>query len=267
MLKLAIFSTMHSFILDTLFPVRCISCRKYGDWLCEKCLKNIKLISEHSCPRCEKVSTNSGTTCLDCRDNFSLDGLVSAASYHDDTVSEAVHFFKYRFVEDLATPLAELMARSYVDSNNPLPDMIVPVPFHPRRLRWRGFNQAELLARELSEKLAPGINIGVDNNLLLRKKYTRPQMKIKKYRDRIANMRNTFSSTDDVSLVNKHILLVDDIATTGTTLLECAKILKKLHARKVTALIIARQELKKDKLGFKLNTAKNRHTLAFFGEK
>ena len=265
MLKPAIFSAMHSFILDTLFPIRCISCRKYGEWLCEKCLKNIKLISEHSCPRCEKVSTNSGTTCLDCRDNFSLDGLVSAASYHDDTVSGAVHFFKYRFVEDLAAPLAELMARSYVDSNNSLPDMIVPVPLHPRRLRWRGFNQAELLSKELSARLAPGINIPVENNLLSRKKYTRPQMKIKKYRDRIANMRNTFSSANDVSLVNKHILLVDDIATTGTTLLECAKILKKLHARKVTALIIARQELKKDKSGFKLNSAKNRHTLAFLG--
>ncbi len=234
------------FLLELLFPIRCISCGKYKQWICDDCLKNIELNNEHPCPRCEKNSTVSGITCPNCHKNFPLDGMISAVSYKNSLVSEAVHLLKYRFIKDLTINLSELMTKAYINSNNPLPDIIIPVPLHKRRLRWRGFNQAELLAEYLSNNLAPGISIATDNSIILRKKYSKPQAKIKNYQDRIANMQDVFGSSSNISLDNKHALLVDDIATTGTTIIECAKVLKKLHARKVTALVISRQELGSD---------------------
>ncbi|MFA5994800.1 MAG: phosphoribosyltransferase family protein, partial [Parcubacteria group bacterium] len=127
---------------------------------------------------------------------------------------------------------------------------LVPVPLHPRRLRWRGFNQSALLAEYVGKNLTTGFEIPNHPNLLQRKRYTPPQMKIKKYAQRIANLQQAFSlrktaATDmPNSLQGKTILLVDDVATTGTTLFECAKVLKAGGAKKVFAVVIARQEIK-----------------------
>jgi competence protein ComFC len=180
---------------------------------------------------------------------------VVSAEYQENGLDRLIHFYKYCFVENLHQPLGEIIIRSIFRHSLPLPNAIIPVPLHKRRLRWRGFNQSELLADYISLNLTPGLEIPVLKDSLIRKKYTAPQMEIKKYTERRKNMQNAFtinplkSPADSVEqfsrIKNKIVLLVDDVATTGATLNECARILKQFGAKKVFAVVLARQKIKR----------------------
>lgn len=235
------------FALNTLFPIRCLACQKPDVWLCKDCLQKIPLILEQKCPICENKITPQGQICFDCRKKLRIDGLLAAASYSQEVLAQAVHLYKYRFIEDLKNPLGKIMAKALHQFEIPLPDIIIPIPLHPRRLRWRGFNQSELLARYISCHITPGLLIPVENNILVRKKYTTPQMEIKNYFHRRKNLENAFavSRAERGKLKNKRVWLVDDVATTGSTLFESARVLKKSGAGEVWGIVIARQELKK----------------------
>jgi len=186
--------------------------------------------------------------CPDCKKarKFSLDAIVTAVSYENQTVKKLIYNLKYRFISDSSGPLSELMLKALLRNDLPIPELIVPVPLHPRRLRWRGFNQSRLLAENISKNLAPLLEIEV-MDVLKRDKNNKAQMKIKNYRERLRNIQNIFSFNARFSkdiLKNKEILLIDDIATTGATLRECAKILKANGAKKVYGAVIARQTIK-----------------------
>ena len=253
-----------TFILDTLFPIHCLFCQKYGNWICTECFSRIEILSEQVCPYCEKNIALSGKVCDSCKnkilkknDFLPLDGLIVSAKYRP--LSKIIHLYKYNFVRDLNIPLARAMISALIGNNAPLPDLIIPIPLHNRRLRWRGFNQAELLADYIGQNLTPGFSIPVIPDLIVRKKYTPPQMKIKNYQERQKNLRDAFSiflspsplgggwreapGEGETLLKDKTILLVDDICTTSSTLLECAKVLKLNGAKKVFAAVIARQEM------------------------
>ena len=247
-----------NFILDTLFPITCLTCGKDNDWLCPECFSKIKVLDSQVCPYCEKMITDSGQVCPSCREKIlrkdatiPLDNLIVASSYKENNLSSLIHLYKYNFVRDLSVPLGQLLIKSILQNNLPLPDIIIPLPLHPRRLRWRGFNQSELLANFISENITPGLPIPVFSDLVVRKYYTKPQMKIKNYQERQKNIQNAFALTplktptaqNHSPFQNKSILLIDDIATTGATLIECAKILKTCDAKKVSAAVIARQQV------------------------
>lgn len=236
------------FILDTLFPIHCISCDQEGFFICETCFSKIELLDFQVCPQCEKLITEKGAPCEFCKKNQPpLNNLVAATKYTANNLSRLVHLYKYSFATDLRVPLGKLLARIILKNNLPLPDLIVPVPLHRRRLRWRGFNQSELLAKYIADNLTPGFSIPVFSDLIVRQKYTPPQMKIGKYADRRENMREAFAINKKTagSLAGKRILLIDDICTTGATLSECAKVLKQGGAKRVMAAVIARQEFEK----------------------
>jgi ComF family protein len=231
--------------LDSLFPVFCLSCQKEGTWLCESCLARTELLDFQICPACEKIVTDKGFLCSACQEKriSRLDGLIATASYDEPVVRKLVHNFKYRFISDISSTLAKLIAIALTRNDLPLPDFLVPVPLHPRRLRWRGFNQSFLLASCVSEELAPLMGLEV-LNILERKRYNRPQMEIKNYQERLKNMQDIFTLSPEACLnstKNKKILLIDDIATTGATLEQCAKVLKSAGAKKVFAAVVARQ--------------------------
>lgn len=240
-----VFKKSHELILNILFPVTCLSCEKENEWICKDCSSNIFIQNEHLCGICEKVNTPDGRTCQKCRNKSSLSALVVATSYKNSFIAKAVHFYKYRFIPDLHVQLGDLMAKALQKSDLPLPDIIVPVPLHSRRLRWRGFNQSELLAKYISLNLLPDTEIRVDEKILIRKKYTSPQMKIGSYHHRKQNIQGAFLVTNPEKIKNKTILLIDDIATTGSTIFECARILKESGAKEIYAAVIARQEMKK----------------------
>lgn len=236
-------------ILDSLFPIFCLSCRKEGSWLCENCLAQTKILDFQVCPACEDTITDKGFLCHFCREarKSHLDGLIAAVSYDDPVARKMVHNFKYRFIGDISEPLAKLICRALIRNDVALPDFIIPVPLHPKRLRWRGFNQSLSLASRLSEKLSPLMEIEI-LDILKRQKYNQPQMQIKNYQQRLKNMQNIFALLPDANpdlIKNKSILIVDDIATTGATLEECAKVLKSAGAKKVFAAVVARQSIKK----------------------
>ncbi len=236
-------------ILDALFPIFCAACREEGAWMCKRCLNEMKIADFQVCPVCEDAATDKGYLCRTCRNGrkSSLDGLIAAVSYKNPAIRKLVHNFKYCFVADISEPLAALISRVLIRNDFSLPDALIPVPLHAKRLRWRGFNQSLLLAEQISGEIAPLMKIEV-LDWLERKKYNRPQMKIKNYRERLRNVKDIFvlkPDADPAGVRNKTVLLVDDIATTGATLEQCAKVLKSAGARKVFAAVVARQSLKK----------------------
>lgn len=239
-----------NFLLDTLFPISCLTCGKNDTWLCPECFSKIKLLSAQICPYCEKNTTDKGKICSVCREKFlektvtiPLDSLIVTSSYKENNIASLVHLFKYNFVQDLSFPLGKLSIKALLQNNAPLPDLIIPIPLHPRRLRWRGFNQSELLASYISENITPGFSIPVFFDLVKRNRYTKPQMKVKSYQERQKNISNIFEINIRSDISGKNILLVDDIATTGATLFECGKVLKQNGAKSVQGLVIARQEM------------------------
>ncbi len=233
--------------LETLFPVYCLSCEnESGDWICEKCLARIEIVDQQICPVCEREHIPQGKLCPSCkrrRESF-LDALTVAVSYQNPVVKQSIHYMKYRFIQNLADPLARIMIKSIQKNDLPLPHFIVPVPLHRRRLRWRGFNQSQILAEKISDSLVPLYEIPV-GNFLERQKCNKPQMEIKQYKERISNVKNAFKwISGSPNLCGKSVLLVDDIATTGATLQECARILKENGTRKIMVAVVARQTMK-----------------------
>ncbi len=224
------------YCLDVIFPKRCLGCKKFDTWLCDKCHARFGLVVEQRCPLCTNVITPSGITCLKCKhkSNTFIDG-VFVASYQDIFLKKVIHAYKYRFIKELSAPLALLLAQSLQNAHLKVPDLIMPVPLHDRRMRWRGFNQSQLLAQELDLQ----IPLVCDN--LKRLKFTAAQVKVKNRQKRLKNLEGVFGLNDSKAIAGKKILLIDDITTTSTTFNECARVLKKAGALKVTGLALARE--------------------------
>jgi ComF family protein len=230
-------SIFQKIILDSLFPIQCLGCGNFDDWICEDCHSTLPILTQQQCPICKKVETKNGETCPNClkkEDNF-IDGVFVASSFQDKLLKKAIHYYKYRFVYDLSKPLSLLLAQSLFNSTVPAPDIIIPVPLHKRRARWRGFNQSELLAKNLD------LQIPLITDTLLRTKYTIPQVKMKNRNKRQQNLNNAFTVKNTQHINGKNVLLIDDVLTTGTTLNKCAKVLKQSGCNKVFCLVLARE--------------------------
>jgi len=148
---------------------------------------------------------------------------------YEGILRKAIHLLKFERVKRLALPAAELLWEL------PLPaaDCIVPVPLHSSRLREREFNQTTLISRHLSRY--SGIPLLPD--VLKKEKETLPQTDVTG-KERLKNVKNAFSATDDAK--GRSIILVDDVITTGATVNECARVLRKAGAGSVTVLALAR---------------------------
>ena len=251
------------FFLDLIFPIECLGCGRAGDWLCSECYKKINLKSRQYCLNCKKEN-DSGQFCPPCRINYNLNGVWIAALYDDRLVARAVKSLKYYFVSSLAGDLSKLLIsfvgtlmeqarivkpelavglawRSFRKVRG-LPlvllnfkdNLIVPVPLSKKRLRWRGFNQAEILAQSFAGHYGLEIN-GRD---LVRLKHKKPQTKLSEA-ERLLNLKNCFIWRG-ADLGRRNIILIDDVVTTGATLNECAKALKSAGAGEVWGLVVAK---------------------------
>jgi len=219
-------------VLDIIFPVRCVACGSEGEWFCENCISKIQLNEKQSCPVCWKVSPE-GKVCDSCESP--LDGLWVAASYEKNPeLAKAVKTFKYKFSDNLVKNLGEILVQSFLDKDYIEEQLVTFIPLHRRRLSWRGFNQAELLAK----KVAKNLNIPLQD-LLVRQKNTPQQAKLSREK-RLHNLRGAFALSPEFSAQDKMVILVDDISSTGTTLLEAAKVLKKAGVKEVWGLVLAR---------------------------
>ena len=244
-------SFARDFILDLLFPIECINCNKQGKWLCDECFKKLEVNAKQYCLNC-KTENDFGRFCSKCQKNFYLNGILVAGNYKDKLIAKLIKQYKYYFSKNIANTLGDFLiffirnlksqifllsakrkdAPEFLFKQNNY--YIMPVPLHKRRLRWRGFNQAEEIAKILSNEL----NIPIELNKLLRKKYNKPQVKIN-IKKRKTNLNGCFQYKGDF-LDKKNIILVDDVVTSGSTLNECAKILKENGAQEVWGFCIAK---------------------------
>jgi ComF family protein len=161
-----------------------------------------------------------------------IDGIRSLALF-EGTLREAIHYFKYKYVRALAVPLGDMLVEFWSKSLFAV-DVFVPVPLHKRRLRERGYNQAQLLAQHLGA--AVGVPVVCD--VLRRVRYTVSQTHLSVHARR-ENVENAFRCVND-SLQDKRVFLIDDVCTTGSTLEACSVALKEAGVVSVWALTLAR---------------------------
>ncbi len=229
-------------ILDFIFPKYCINCKKLGNYLCPNCLTFISFDTEEICVVCNRPAIN-GLTHPGCLGKYTINGVFSAICYKG-AAKRLIYNFKYQpFLADLKNVLADLFYENLIQKEefysvckNNKSLILIPIPLHPSKLRSRGYNQAEILASALSKKFGfPTIN------LLKRVKKT-PSLAGLTQKIRKANIKGAFEVEKDKkdTIKNATIFLVDDIFTTGATLNEAAKMLKKSGAEKVYGLALAR---------------------------
>jgi ComF family protein len=251
------------FIYNLLFPVECIICGQEGKWLCSACSRNLPFRDNQSCFHCKKASAYA-RFCPSCQKHYRLDGVWIAGSYDNPVIATMIKSLKYRFVRDLAVVLGKYAAiflrnlinrihfspldlnrglsfRKFEDMKNAPQTLLqfdqtllIPVPLHKKRLRWRGFNQAQAIGQAIANILP----FDYRPDCLRRTKYTRPQAKLKE-KSRLKNVFGCFNWCG-IDLNSQNVILVDDVATTGATLNECARVLKDHGANEVWGLVIAK---------------------------
>ncbi len=226
-------------ILAFLFPKRCVGCGRVGEYVCRLCAKRLPIIERTAsiCPCCHARAID-GVVHPRCSKPYGLNGLTCFFSYNG-VVRSLIHEMKYRLVADLANafvaqiPSESLTHVPFTIKNVPL--VIVPIPLAPLRQKYRGFNQAELLANALGTRLG----ITVSNSALERLKETSPQAMQKHRFTRLQNMKHAFVVRKGV-ITGSAVILCDDVYTTGATMKNAASALKRAGIKYVWGVAMAR---------------------------
>ena len=215
--------------LDMLFPPLCAGCKKHGELLCKACKENA-LYKGNECFFCGIKAGTSGI-CATCKKIHSLESLSWQWRYSTDEARAVIYAFKYRKKRALASALAGelLCALNNVDLPENL--ILMPMPLHPQKEAERGFNQAELIARYIDLPMTKGA--------VSRILKTPPQARAASRQERIKQIHGAFEVIKSESVRNKNILIVDDVATTGATICELARMLKNAGANKIYATVVA----------------------------
>ncbi len=216
-------------------------------FLCPACTAGFENIESPICPVCGimfESREGEDHICGECILAPKRFRIARAVGVYDRTLMVVLHYFKYKGKIQLARPLGQLLFCAFTQNwNEKEIELIVPVPLHTKRLRKRGFNQAFLLIRnwalyaEMADIELDHLNIRRD--ILSRNRWTEPQTGLSRYR-RMSNIKNVFNIKDSSKVIEKSVLLVDDVYTTGATADECAKTLLQSGAKHVDVLTLAR---------------------------
>lgn len=231
----SVFSVVKEWVLQCIYPSKCPFCGQVTlAGICESCEKKVRKISGPRCMKCGKpIADIRQEYCYDCKKGRHSYEWGKSLWVHRSPVSDAVYQFKYQnkriygkiFAGELAKEYGRLLQKKGVE-------LLIPIPLHRSR-RWkRGYNQAEILAVELGKQTG----IPVAKHLLIRTRRTIPQKKLD-HKLRRKNIERAFSVQNDVT--TKKVVLIDDIYTTGSTIDEAAKTLKRAGVQEVGFLTIS----------------------------
>ncbi|KKQ20726.1 MAG: hypothetical protein US45_C0051G0004 [Candidatus Nomurabacteria bacterium GW2011_GWA1_37_20] len=222
-------NTILKSVLNIIFPVKCLSCGKNGEEFCSKCISDA--------PAAERETSK---------------WIFSLYDYRHPIIKKALWLFKYKGKRRLAGIFAEIIYNKIIEELSDLSAMenfrnviLIPIPLSPKRLRERGYNQAELICKELIKinNLRRGADIKLENNILIKPKETEHQARIENRTERLKNIIGSFAIKSEnkniESVKGRNIILIDDITTTGATLNEARKTLKQAGARKIVAFTVA----------------------------
>ena len=223
--------------LSLLYPPRCLVCRALGEAaLCGACLGQIVPVSP-ACAHCGQTILAEIGVCLNCQSRSPAFVRARALGAYEGVLQTAIHQFKYRDRPQLAGPLGRSLASFARDHaaqfHNLKFDALLPVPMHRTRQRLRGYNQSERLARVVGAELDLPLLTA-----LVRTRPTRPQVGLARAA-RCRNLAGAFTVKCPEEVLGKTLLLIDDVATTGSSLSECAAALKVAGATAVYALTLA----------------------------
>lgn len=200
--------------LSFLFPVSCFTCGNGGVVLCKNCLNDFS----------RSVDTPFAW-------------IHSTYSFKDVRLKKIIHAIKYYHRKDLIAPLVfNIITKKIKEHISQFNDVVlIPIPMSTFRRYKRGYNHSELIAREFSKQL----NIPIYNNILIKSESVRQQSKLKSRKDRLKNIKNTFEVKKKENILNKHIILIDDVTTTGATFLSAYETLQKAGLKNISAICIA----------------------------
>jgi len=206
-------------LLNIIFPKNCFGCNQSGEYFCKTCFK--------------KISTPKKLIYK--KHNHSYDEILFCTSYHKmPELKKLIKAFKYKGIKESGDVLSQIMTMRLKSNKNMVFDAITYVPMHKNRKLKRIFNHAEILSMKVAK------NINFKHKKLLKKVINTEQQAKLEFSDRLTNLNNSFAINNATNIKNKHILLIDDISTTGATLHECSKVLKNNGASTVTALVLAK---------------------------
>lgn len=236
-----LFHELKEALFDLIFPsdIYCICCGKpiyqqpYA--LCEDCTSAIKWVCIPSCSKCGKPLAINYIThkCHDCIDKTHSFHQGFSCMLYDDSAKTMLYDFKFNNKGYYAKSFAELIFEKIKNEKITF-DYIMPVPLHQKKVKERGYNQAALIASHLSKLTS----IPTLSNVLIRSRYTLPQNQLS-LAERNHNLKDAFKVTDPTALLNKQILLIDDIYTTGNTVDACSKELLRHKASRVYVATVA----------------------------
>lgn len=217
------------YLLDIVFPRVCVGCRRVGEYICQKCQQ--KLVKPAQiCPSCNKPSLD-GWTHPKCRTRYSLERLIVGLTYRG-MVQDCLKKVKYKSAWEVISFLYKIWNPSLGLSGV----VITSVPMWRQKEKIRGFNQAQILAELIA------IDYRVPNIVLLKRiKETKPMFGLGRD-ERLANVRDSFEiSADQIQQIkNCRVILVDDVWTTGSTIRECAKVLKRSGVKELWGVTLAK---------------------------
>lgn len=229
--------------INLILPPRCLICGKIienDNALCPECFNHITFITKPYCLHCGRplsfTNLDKDLCCPKClTKKDSVFYLCRSAIEYDEYSKKLILDFKFSDHLENRYLLTQWLIFAGKDIFDTHPDIILPVPLHYSRLFQRKYNQSAILVRELSKKT----HIPAYYNILKKCRYTKPQV-ICSGKQRRKNIKDAFVVTKPDFVRDKNIILIDDVYTTGSTLKECAKVLKKCGAKNISTLTIAR---------------------------
>ncbi|MCX6704930.1 MAG: ComF family protein [Candidatus Woesebacteria bacterium] len=223
-------------ILDLVFPKTCLGCGRLGSYICSDCVAKVRL-AQPICPYCERASID-GITHVRCQKKLGLDGLISIWEY-EGVIRKAILALKYKYATLVGQELTDHFLHQLLTGFLPVNSkVLVPIPLYWYRENTRGFNQSIEIGKSISEAM----NWKFLPDLLIKKQSTISQVELKGD-DRRQNLRGVFTANPihKSLFVNLNSVIVfDDVFTTGSTLREAAKVLKRAGVEKVWGMTIAR---------------------------